>query len=76
MTLTLKKPKTQEEANRILNDFSSRLDDLISECLVGKVTKEQINEYYGFGNDCQITEFFKEAELQVEIIKEEENAIH
>lgn len=55
---------TKEEANtiQILNGFDELLGDLVSEHLVGKVSKTDINEYYGFMNDCQIAEKFEEAE--------------
>jgi hypothetical protein len=48
--------QTQEEANVIMTRFESRLDDLIIAELLDKVTPEQVNEFYSWGNDCQIAE--------------------
>jgi len=50
---------TQQEPNRILTNFANRLDDLMVEDLLGQVTPEQINEYYGWVNDCQIAEMLR-----------------
>ena len=57
----------QKEAHKVLNDFASELADLIIEHLVGQVTPSQINEYYGWGNNCQIAEMLIAEE---EVLKE------
>lgn len=47
----------QEEANKLMSHFETKLDDLIGEHLAETdITTEQVNEYYGFRNDCQIAE--------------------
>ena len=61
---------TQEETIRILNKFENDLDNIITEHLVGRVTKEQVNEYYGWGNDCQIAEKLEEAEELDKLLRE------
>jgi len=58
--------KTQTEANIVLNRFQYALENLIAERLVGKVTPEQINAYYGFVGDCQIAEFYKQVLQEME----------
>jgi len=62
----MEKARTQEEANIILNEFHTLLEDLITEHLLGKVTPEQVNQYYGWGNDCQIAEILRELEGESE----------
>uniref|UniRef100_A0A6M3Y6V2 Uncharacterized protein n=1 Tax=viral metagenome TaxID=1070528 RepID=A0A6M3Y6V2_9ZZZZ len=61
--------RTQKEANKTLNHFENELDNLILEHLVGEVTKGQMNEYYGWANDCQLAEMLQEAEELDELLK-------
>lgn len=62
----------QDNTNRTLTKFENALDDIISEYLVETdITEEQINEYYGFGNNCQIAEMLKEARELNEYLKTE-----
>jgi len=52
----------KQETIDIINKFDSALEDLIIEYLVGQVTKGDINEYYEWGNDCQLAEMLESAE--------------
>jgi hypothetical protein len=57
----------EQEANILMNRFESRLESLIEELLLDTdITPDQINEYYGYGNDCQITKRFREVKEEQE----------
>jgi len=56
----------RKEALEILNKFDATLEDLISDVLFGNVTPEEVNEYYGWGSDCQIAQMLREAQRRAE----------
>jgi len=67
--------RTQEEANIILTDFHTRLEYLIMDYLLWKVSPEQVNVYFGWGNDCQIAEILRELEKEEEELEKEERKL-
>ncbi len=61
---------TQEEANKILNDFDSSLESLVCEKLAETdITPEQVNEYYGFYNHSEIADRLIEQRKFLESLK-------
>ena len=60
----------QTEANKLMTHFENELDNLLGEHLADTdITIEQINEYYSFGNNCQIAEMLIETRELSEYLK-------